>query len=645
MTENFDLEQSIIKAAQKIDHVDYAVNEINTAASPVLFFYFGDAINENIRIIYDLINTNWARSGRYIKHVGVNMQDGKYIVTDYVEDFTYDSDMSIEHIMNNLVRKVLEAPVGVFPDNRVVRAKFIMLSSDKDCEKYLQFSSQITTEFTSAVFKDVYLLQHEGGNQEETERTKKTIQYLYQLEQKKELEEFNNIFVLGDRLRNGLFVQKHEKKLNYRIIANAVLIMDSNDEDGKKHKREKFYGNPEGRCKTISHRLVGKPSFEIVCVIFKTILQIILEKQAKDRETINTSFEKEDFEEKYFKQMFAEYCPKDTDFRYLPYNRAEIEAIEKDYKLDRNNGNAYVHINEEKLDKSANGCLHLFYEENYIKQINALFQQDDFIKKLREYYIKKYSYKDIKEYFRYEDIVDLACQEKDVRVKKDDVKDIYSALAKYYYLKSQNEYFGIIRKPYLQTMKTLYDLAERYENQMIAVLNQIRGMYHINEKGINQSIESFYSEYTRTVYDTDEKNKEKNKEYKGLFDEILAIDMQDEEKVAAALDKILGKMILRDTKRELTCGFREELENRLGNARRLEERDNLIREEIQPNIDDYVRVHTKYDEVRDFYDVYLCGTKDSVVNDVKCNEIYKTNDENVVEHIKFYTFGSMGHIG
>ena len=129
-----------------------------------------------------------------------------------------------------------------------------------------------------------------------------------------------------------------------------------------------------------------------------------------------------------------------------------------------------------------------------------------------------------------------------------------------------------------------------------------------------------------------------------MFKELFTIDIQDEKQLSEVLGKIFGKMILNDFNNQLTCGFKEELNHRLGTAATPAARETLIRNELQPNIDDYTRIHIKNDTIRDFYDAYLCSPNGDFINNLGDAEIYSTNDENVFEHLKFYLFESIADI-
>ena len=626
-----NIESTVTACVEKIEHTDYNVNEFNTATSPVLFFYFGNTADEKDSIS-SLINSNWTRNARYIKHIGVSFKDNNYVITD-LDNNASDNSKNNDDVMNQFVRQVLEAPIGTFPNNNMVRVKFILLTSDENSEKYLEFATSIDTELTTVVFKDLYLLMHEGGSTEDTQNTKFFIEKLYEYENNNGLEPFKNIIVLSDRLKNGQFIQKHEKKTSFRVIADAVLIMDSDDRNTDMRKMEKFYQGGTQRYKTLAHRIVRKPSFEIICVIFKTILKIILEEKAKDRETIRRMFEAEQFEEKYFSNKFSSTMPRANDFKYLPYTEEGKKNTENRFRSDKRNGR--IHIDESILDNETHLCFGLFFEENYVKKIKNSFSNEDFTAALSSHFMEKYSYKDIKEHFRYEDIVDIACSSKEIRVEEEFSKSVYTSLERYCFMKAQNCFFELIRQSYLKTMKNMYDFSENFERVLIEAYNKISGMYFIRESGINNSIEEYYSEYTRDFYKANTK----------LFKTIFTIAIQNEQQLGEALCKIFGKMLLNDLKNQLTCGFKDELNHRLGTAATPEAKSQLIRNELQPNIEDYTRIHVKIDSIKEIYDAYLCSPNNDFLEKLGGNaEIFNTNDDNVFEHVKFYSFGSISDI-
>lgn len=623
------LEELIDTCASKIEHKDLTVADINKSDSPIIMFYMGKDVSEQSHIIREIIDGNWRKNSRYICHIGVSLAEKKLILNDLVDNTLLPADGQ-SNVLDLLVRKVLAAPIGTFDDSKTVKVKFILLSSDSDNDRYIEFAKKIESELSSNLFKDLYILLHEGGGVNDSKKTKNFIKLLYANERENALKEFKQIYVISDRMKNGQFLQKHEKKNSFRLIADAVLITDSS-EDGHR-KRELFYGATNSNYRTLSHRMVQKPVYEITCVVLKTILKIILETKAINREKINSMFESEQFEEKYFESNFSKFFPTAEAFKYLPYTESGRNNMQTRFKTDKKNG--VIHIDATLLDDETNGCFNEYYKVNYIEHIRSNFNKEDFRNKLTDYYISKYTYKDIEEFFKYEEVVDIACKEQEIHIDAERTSNLYAALQKHCELSARNFYFAEMRDTYLMAMKSLYSASVNYEKLIFDVLNEISCMYYLQDGGITKSIENYYSEYVREFLT-------KNSD---IVDEIFTIRIQDDIELTEALKKVFGKILMNDFSNKLTGGFKDELNQRLGNEATPSARDALIRDELQPNIDDYTRMHVAIDNISEMYDAYMYSKKSDFMYNIGDAEIFCTNDENIFEHLKFYKFESIRDI-
>lgn len=623
------LEELIDTCASKIEHKNLTVADINKSDSPIIMFYMGKYVSEQSHIIREIIDGNWRKNSRYICHIGVSIAENKLVLNDLVEN-NFLPTTEQNNILDFLVRKVLTAPIGTFDDSKTVKVKFILLSSDSNNSKYIDFAKKIESELSTNLFKDLFILLHEGGGTEDSEKTKAFIKLFYDNEKKGTLKEFKQIYVISDRLKNGQFLQKHEKKTSFRLIADTVLITDNSESDCR--KRELFYGATGSNYRTLSHRMVQKPVYEITCVVLKTILNIILEAKAIGREKINSMFESEQFEEKYFELNFSKFFPTATAFRYLPYTESGRINMQTRFRTDKKNGR--IHIDETLLDDETNGCFNEYYNINYIEPIRSNFDKNDFQDKLTNYYIKKYSYKDIEEFFRYDEIVDIACKEQDINIDAKRTNSLYEALQKHCELSARNFYFAEMKDTYLTVMKSLYNASVNYKNLVYDVLNEISSMYYLQDGGITKSIENYYSEYVRDFLYRNS----------AIVNKVFTVKIQNDDDLIDELKKAFEKILMKDFSNKLTGGFEEELAQRLGNETTPSARYALIRTELKPNIDDYTRLHVSIDNITEIYDVYMYSKKSELIDNVENAEIFCTNDENIFEHLKFYKFESIREI-
>lgn len=621
------IEDLIESCSNEIKHNNIRISGKNKAKSPIVFMYLGDKAVQSYPIIKERINDNWNNSN-YIFHLNTKYDGKSYKIYDL--DTNELIEKKYQDALDDVFTSALSSPMGTFDDNKTVKIECVISCLDSYICELIDIAGNFKTSLSGlSVFKDLYLLIRQGGDYEDRKLTDECIAYFYENENKNEKinDLFKQVYVLSDRMKNGAVLDQFKRTSNYQLIANAVLLTD-NDDEGYQSRKEQFYNN-KNCYRTMSYRIVQKPCKEIVAVMLNSFLESLINIKAKKKDDIRNMFEEEQFEEEYFEKEIGKCFPISDDFRFLPYTEEGMKNLNNEFKIG-NSGEFYP-INEDELDKKTFGCFRCFYQENYINKIESAFKTEDFKKSLFEHFAKKYNYRDISEHFRFTDMVEVACEAQEVQIDRRYTRDIFSIMERECYLNARNTYFELIRKPYCETLSALYEDSKRFEEILFEVKNDISGVCVIENSGIYQSIEKYYSEYMENYFESN----------KDTIMDLFTIKISSYKEMTEALKSMFFKILSDDTEKILTCGFSEELTKRLGVASTPAGRQKLIEDALIPQIDNYMRINVAHDTIKEIYDYYFCNDNPEFLKAINVKTYFDTNDDDCFEHVKIYSFDSI----
>ena len=627
------LDNLIVTCAEEIEHKGLTIASGNKSISPMVLIYAGEYSIKNFELTRTIIDNNWRSNSKYIYHIGITTDsDGKINIKNLIDDRSVSSERSSEsnYFLDEIFSSMLSSPIGTFNRNNIVKVNLITSANDENIEKYIDKIIGLKTTLNGLnLLKDLYLLITQGGSFEEREATDNCIRNLYKKEQSKELLEFKQIYVLSNRMKNGTILDQYNKKSNFRLIADILLLLDNDDSDYQKRESLRIDTN---KFRTVSYRYVGKPCREIVVVMLKTLLNTVLDVPKRNKEEVLRLFESEQFDENYFEKKFEGDLPQANDFQFLPYTESGLKNLLANHKTNKNYGR--FSINDNTIDKETYGCFSDFFDLNYRQFLSEKFDANDFKDRLYDNCIDKYNHREVIEYFRYEDLVDEACKEQAINIENQYTGSFYSVLARYCTLKLRNEYRNLIKPAYHESMKMIYESAVNFQNLIVDMQNDISGICIIESEELYNSIEKYYSDYVIDYF-----NKHKNE-----ILEQINVKIKDYEELSNILIKIFNKMLSLDTKNILTCGFSDELSNRLGLTSTAAGRVHLIKGALVSRIDEFTRINVSYDTLSEIYDAYLFDGKSNFLNEIDAENYFDTNDENCFERVKIFKFNSLRDI-
>ncbi len=627
------LDNLIVTCAKEIEHKGVTIASANKSISPMVLVYAGEYSINNFELTRNVIDNNWRSNSKYIYHIGITADSlGNIEIKNLTDNTSVKCDQSAsgKYFLDEIFSSMLSSPIGTFSRNNIAKVNLIVSANDKALETYIEKILGLETSLNGLnLNKDLYLLITQGGSFEDREATDNCIRSLYKKELDKQLLEFKQIYVLSNRMKNGTILDQYNKKTNFRLIADLLLLLDNDDNDYQLRESLRVDTN---KFRTVSYRYVGKPCREIVVVMLKTLLNAVLDTPKREKEEVLRLFENEQFDENYFAEKFEGSLPEANDFQFLPYTEAGLKNLLANFKTSKNYGR--FKVDEHAVDNATYGSFSDFFDINYRQFLMENFDADDFIIELYKDYIKKYNHREVLEYFRYEDIVDEACKEQAINIEKQYGTSFYSVLARYCTLKLRNEYLGVIKPAYHKSMKKLYESALNFQNMIVDMQNDISGVCIIESDDIYNSIEDFYSNYVIEYF---------NRHKKEILDQIN-VQVKDYEELANILIKIFNKMLSMDTNNILTCGFSEELSNRLGITSTASSRVHLIKQALVSRIDDFTRINVANDNLSEIYDAYLCDGKSNFLREIEAENYFDTNDENSFERVKIFKFNSLRDI-
>lgn len=635
LTREESLEYLIKRCSEKLKKIEKSEVNGNKAYSPVFFIYFETA-KEGFGEISDVISNNWRFNAKYIFHIGISFEGNQLRLCDLRTNSVIDGlEENKSFALDELFVQALSIPNGVFADHTNVKIKLILNCSEEAFDEYLELSMKFKTNLPGInVYKDLYVLLQQLGNNNERIKVQSIIKKFYS-DEKTLKENFKQIFLLSDRMKNGKGLEQFEKKSNYRLIADSVLFID-NDGENYPGRKARFYADGN-KYKTISQRIVQKPCREIAAVMLLTIVKNILSVEQIDLQEIKQKFEDDTFIESYFEENFISGFPKAIDFKFLPYTKDSFKKLNLIYK--NQNKNQPCSLDEKVVDEATLGCFSAFYKENYVNVIQKNFSREDFKGELCAQYRSSYTYKDIKESFR-DDIVSPACEGKEKPFEGKRKASLFESIRIYCDDRSQKDFHCYIKDTYLEFINEMRKEAQEYESILEDIQIDLMSIGVVKDKGLYKGIEGYYSEYV-----SDYMKANRNGLKKLFYPNDISFNA-----IIENLERVFSEIISRDYDNKLCNNFSDELSIRLGESGTPEMQNKLIEDALIQKIDEHTRLHVATDNFKQISDIYFCADDSpfykTLVPTREADDVnlFNTSDLNCFEHVKIYGFDEIRDI-
>ncbi|OUQ21556.1 hypothetical protein B5E84_02190 [Lachnoclostridium sp. An14] len=379
----------LLKVEQKVD------TGSNRALYPVILVFFGEKTQPFVSAVRDTLEDNWNNS-KFLKYLSI-VKDGDGFLCRDLDGKGEGSDP--ERFLEQAVVEMLATEDYVFEDKNRVKFEFILCGEDEDGETYYRLMLELNRSHSYSVLKTLYLMMDESDKEKKL-ATRRLLSYITE-HRETTREELGTVYLLSNYLKNGTMLKGERLRLNYRLVANIILLGGNRGAGGRQEKIQAVYQND---CiKTAAYALVEKQIRNIAIVSLLGVMEA-LEDQGElvfgPDPTRNFAYT-DDLKkrlgiqpgrinclEEIFRNEIAVILPRADELEGLPY-LSEKDA--KDVHRDKN-------INWNVLNARTGGNWELFYqsafEEPVAKKMADPVFQETCVKQIRAAWGEKLGYFD-----------------------------------------------------------------------------------------------------------------------------------------------------------------------------------------------------------------------------------------------------------
>ncbi len=382
-----------------IDHLNSIQKEEkgdNRALFPVVIVFFGQHPVEYFSTIRDTLKINWPKDAALLKYLNiVKTEDG----------FTCSNLMTGEKSQEDPLVFVEKAVVEMLGEERAfeeksrTRFEHILSGEDEDGTAYYDFMIRMKLGSHYNIFKTMFVMMDES----EPDKRRKIHKLLNHITENREntKHELGTVYLLSNYLKGGGVLKNHKLNLNYRLVADLILLGGNNGTD--KHNSAISTIENFDTVKTAGYALVEKPVRGITIVSLQKMMKYlkeenermyresagdVLQSAEKIQDKLGIQRGKIRCLEEIFQESILRILPSPGEIQYLAYvNEQEYKNI---YKEKR--------VSAARLDRATGGNWNLFFEENYTDKVMDLLSDDKFmsgcLEKIRKNWRSVLSYGD-----------------------------------------------------------------------------------------------------------------------------------------------------------------------------------------------------------------------------------------------------------
>lgn len=212
-----------------IDHLNSIQKEEkgdNRALFPVVIVFFGQHPVEYFSTIRDTLKINWPKDAALLKYLNiVKTEDG----------FTCSNLMTGEKSQEDPLVFVEKAVVEMLGEERAfeeksrTRFEHILSGEDEDGTAYYDFMIRMKLGSHYNIFKTMFVMMDES----EPDKRRKIHKLLNHITENREntKHELGTVYLLSNYLKGGGVLKNHKLNLNYRLVADLILLGGNNGTD------------------------------------------------------------------------------------------------------------------------------------------------------------------------------------------------------------------------------------------------------------------------------------------------------------------------------------------------------------------------------------------------------------------------------
>ncbi len=349
----------------------------NRALYPVITVFFGKESAEHFSTVRDTLDINWGKDTEFLKYVNIIKNENGFTCANLVTGEKSDED-PCAFVEKAVVRMLGEE--RAFRDKSRTRFEFILLGEDENATDYYNFMINMKLGSHYNVFKTMFIMMDER----EADKRARIHQLLKYITEKRDetKNELGTVYLLSNYLKNGFVLQEHNLNLNYRLVADLILMGGNRGTD----KTNNALSTVENynTIKTAAYALVEKPVRGIAIFSLQRIMGYLMEENERiyhesagdSMKSAERILDKLGIQrgkihclEEIFRENILKIFPSPQEIQYLAFlNEQEYKNV---YKEKR--------ISSQKLNRATGGNWNLFFEENYLNKIEELLADDHFM--------------------------------------------------------------------------------------------------------------------------------------------------------------------------------------------------------------------------------------------------------------------------
>lgn len=359
-----------------LNKIQGVTNGENRALYPVIMVFFGKEVEDPFTTIRDTLDDNW-QNADYLKYLNIVKEEQGFTCSNLVTGECSDDPIAFAEAA---VVEMLGMDDYVFENTGRIRFEFILSGEDEDAVAYYDFMVHMRMSSQYSIFKTMFIMMDESGL-EKRRRIRKLLKYI--TESRNDTRgDLGTLYLLSNFLKNGKYLLKHRIALNYRLVADLILLGGNRGSDG--NNRSVTSVETYDTIKTAAYALVEKPIRNITIISLRKMMRQLMEQNERSyKETAGDSMRQAEKIEKKLgiqpgkitclETMFQEYIirnfPQFEELQYLAYlSEQECKNVHKEKR-----------ITQAGLDRATGGNWSLFYEENYKRKVEGLLSDERFL--------------------------------------------------------------------------------------------------------------------------------------------------------------------------------------------------------------------------------------------------------------------------
>lgn len=617
------LVRSCIGHLNKIQGMDSGENR---ALYPVIMVFFGKEAAEQFSTVRDTLDDNW-QNADFLKYLNIVKSENGFVCKDLVTGVEADDPSAFAE---EAVVEMLGTDDYIFEDKGRIRFEFILSGEDVNAIEYYDFMVHMKLSSQYSIFKTMFIMMDESVL-EKRRNIRQLLKYITENRENTK-RDLGTIYLLSNFLKNGNYLLRQRVALNYRLVADLVLLGGNRGTDGNNHavKAVESYD----RIKTAAYALVEKPIRNITIISLRKMMRYLMEQNEKDyRETAGDSMQQAEkiqkklgiqpgkisCVEEIFQESIIRNFPQAQEIQYLAYlSEQEYKNIHKEKR-----------VTPTALDRATGGSWTLFYEENYKNKVEELLSDEKFMSDCMD--------RIEKEWRSALDYGDALYGLEDGRVKGT-VEEFNSAAAvPGGNTVEESMHFWAVG----EAKKVFY-------SGMIQRLSRLLAEIHQNAVRFEKLYKNLEDEVRKEDIDDSEGKKDIRGYYEHLAENFLRKTgtqtsaeifqlKNDLEKIIKSLENVFKRLIGSD--KIFAMSFEKELQTRLNTISDVD-RVLQIKNVLESKIEDLVRLHwntTSYENnIRGIY--YLVNEKAEYARelDAATSSIFHLNRTDCIEKIAIY---------